>query len=108
MGELRLIVGSIININNMITEFKMLDEVKTLNASIKASAESSDRNSVAMKYLTGALVFLGVVQVIVAGLSYRADRSIIETKKNCYKSVLQTSNVELNYRSCLHNNGLSE
>jgi len=92
----------------MITEFKMLDEVKTLNASIKEASESSDKNSKAMKCLTGALVFLGIVQVAVAGLSYWTDKSIIETKKNCYKNVLQASDIELNYKSCLHSNGLSE
>lgn len=92
----------------MITEFKMLEEIKTLNTSIKGAAESSDGNSRAMKYLTGALVFLGLIQVVVAGLGYWADQAVIGAKKNCYKSVLQTSDINLNYKSCLRNNGLSD
>ncbi len=84
------------------------DKVEQLNKNLEESSKSSDRNSRAMKYLTGALVFLGIVQVLVAWLSYSADRSIIGTKKNCYKTALQTSDIELNYRSCLHSNGLSE
>lgn len=92
----------------MITEFKMLEEIKTLNTSIKGAAESSDRSSRAMKYLTAALVFLGFAQVVVAGLGYWADKSIMEAKRNCYKSVLQTSDINLNYRSCLRSYGLSD
>lgn len=92
----------------VLIEFKMLDEVKTLNASIKGAAESSDRNSTAMKYLTGALVFLGLAQVIVASLSYWKDQSVITVKENCYKSVLQTSDIDLSYKSCLRHHGLSD
>ncbi len=82
--------------------------IKTLNTTIEKSSSSNDRQAQAMKYLTGALVFLTIVQVAVAWLSYSADRSIIDIKKKCYETVLQTSDIELNYRSCLHSNGLSE
>ena len=72
----------------MLTEFKLLEEVKNvaaqvmhlshaveesnshlkiLNANIKSASDSSDRNARAMTYLTFALVFVGVVQVGVAG-----------------------------------------
>lgn len=92
----------------MLTEFKMLDEIKTLNMSIKGASDSSDRNAKAMKYLTLALVFLGFVQVLVAGLSYWSGKSVIETKRDCFKSVLNTSDIDLNYKACLRNNGLSD
>jgi len=112
----------------MVTEFKMLEEVrgvgmqiiylsksvgdssnqlKLLNANIKEASVASDKSSRAMKYLTWALVFLGLAQVIVAGLNYLAQQSIVKIKKQCYQSVLQTSNIDLNYKSCLRNNGLS-
>ena len=84
------------------------NKVDQLNKNLEESAKSSDRNSKAMNYLTLALVLLGIVQFLFAWLSYSANQSIIETKKNCYKTVLRSSNIELNYRSCLHNNGLSE
>lgn len=113
----------------MLTEFKLLDEVKNvatqviylsksvenssdqlklLNKNIKEAADSSDKSSRAMKYLTYALVFLGLAQVIVAGLNYSTEKNIIETKKNCYENVLQTSNIDLNYKSCLRSKGLSD
>lgn len=111
----------------MITEFKMLEEVKgvgtqimylsksvedssnhlkTLNSNIREAAESSGRNSRAMKYLTCALVFLGLAQLVVVGLNYWVDQSVVVAKKNCYKNALQTSDVVLNYKSCLRSIGL--
>jgi len=86
----------------------MLEEVKTLNAGLKETAVSSNRNSRAMNWLTGALVFLALVQVVVVWLNYRADQSIIKAKESCYRSVLQTSDIDLNYKSCLRSKGLSD
>lgn len=36
--------------------------------------------------------------------SYRPE----QIKKNCYRAVLQTSNIDLNYRQCLKANGLEK
>lgn len=91
----------------MITEFKQLDELKNLNVSIKEASIASNRNSLAMNCLTGALVLLGLVQVIVACLDYHSEQKIVETRKQCYRSVLQTSDFDLNYKSCLRDHGLS-
>jgi len=90
------------------TEFKMLDEVKTLNAGLKAAAVSSNKNSRAMNWLTGTLVFLALAQVLVAWLNYQADQSVTKAKESCYRSVLQTSDIDLNYKSCLRSKGLSD
>lgn len=115
--------------SSMVTEFKMLDEVKAigtqimclskavedssghlkvLNTNIKDASISSNRNSRAMKYITWALVFLGFAQVVVVGMNYWIERSVIDAKKKCYQNVLQTSDIDLNYKSCLRNNGLSD
>lgn len=91
-----------------VTEFKMLDEVRALNAGLKETAVSSNRNSRAMNWLTGALVLLAFVQVFVTWLNFQADQSVIRAKGNCYRSVLQTSDIDLNYQSCLRSKGLSE
>lgn len=99
----------------MITEFKSLEEAKNLNlqlrdlnVAVREATRSSNGNSRAMMYLTVALVFLGIVSAAVAWLEYRANNSIVEIRKNCYQSVLQTSNIDLNYKSCLRDNGLSD
>lgn len=113
----------------MLTEFKMLEEVKAvgtqvmylaksvedssnhlrvLNANIQKASESSNKSSVAMKYLTFALVFLGFAQVVVAGLGYWNEQSVVVAKRECYLAVLQTSDISLNYQSCLRNKGLSD
>ncbi len=91
----------------MLTEFKQLDELKTLNENIKQSSIAAGKNSLAMNCLTGALVFLGLAQVVVAYLNYHGEQKIIELRKQCYQSVLQTSDIDLNYRSCLRSYGLS-
>ena len=91
----------------MITEFKQLEELKTLNGGIKEASIASNKNSLAMKYLTGALVFLGIAQVVVAYLNYHSEQKITGVRKRCYQNVLQTSDIDLNYKSCLRSYGLS-
>lgn len=112
----------------MISEFKILEEIKnvatqiiylskslessaeqlkSLNINIKNASKASDRNSKIMVYLTYALVFLGFAQMIVAGLNMWTEKSITKLKKQCYQNVLQTSDIDLNYKNCLRNEGLS-
>ena len=91
----------------MMTEFKQLEELKTLNSSLIKASITSDRNSLAMNYLTGALVFLGIAQVVIAYLNYHNEQKNIESIKQCFQSVLQTSDIDLNYKNCLRNHGLS-
>ena len=116
------------NFKFMITEFKLLEEIKgvskqviylsksvedsskelsALNSNIKQASTSSDKNSLAMKYLTGALVFLGFVQCAITYFNYRSEQKTIDIRKQCYQNVLQTSDIDLNYKSCLRDNGLS-
>ena len=99
----------------MSTDYKQIDEIKSLNLQLKdlntaiiKSSESSDKSSRAMFFLTGGLVVFAFVQSIAAWLSYRADQEIIGLKKSCYQSILQTSDFDLNYKSCLRRNGLSD
>lgn len=87
---------------------KANEELGSLAKNLRAASESSDKHSNAMKLLTFALVFLGLVQVIVAGLSYWDHNREVEARKNCFKSVLQTSDIDLNYKNCLRDNGLTE
>ncbi|MFA6601621.1 MAG: hypothetical protein WCT02_02045 [Candidatus Paceibacterota bacterium] len=87
---------------------KSNEHLTVLNTNLKQAATSSDKHSNAMKYLTFGLVFLGLAQVAVAYLSYHAQNSEIDMRKNCFKSVLNTSNIDLNYKNCLRNNGLKE
>src|SRR3989338_9869145 len=106
----------------MVTEFKLLEEIKwlsgsvasanlqlkDLNGGIRNATQSSDRHSTAMKWLTGGLVILGLAPLIATYVQYRADQFIIEGRKSCYQAVLQTSDIDLNYKSCLRSNGLLE
>lgn len=113
----------------MLTEFKLLEEIKgvgqkidhlteslknanlqfkDLNVGIRSSSKSANKSSYAMMFLTAALVLFAFAQVAVAWLGYKADQKIIEIKRNCYRQVLQTSNIDLNYKSCLRDNGLSD
>lgn len=112
----------------MLTEFKLLEEIKgiaqqiiylsksvdnaskeldVLNSNIRQASISSDKNSKAMKYLTCALVFLGLAQFAIAYFNYRSEQKTIEIRKQCYQNVLQTSDIDLNYKSCLRGHGLS-
>ena len=83
-------------------------ELKNLNKGIKDGSDSSNKYSNAMKWLTGGLVALGLAQFGVAYLEYRGNQDIIDVKKNCYQSVLQTSSIDLNYKNCLRSHGLSD
>lgn len=89
-------------------EQRTSEELGTLNESIKGASIASNKNSLAMKCLTAALVFLGLAQVIVAYLNYHSEQRVIETKKHCYQNVLQASDINLNYKSCLRSQGLSD
>ncbi|MDB4983831.1 MAG: hypothetical protein JWM20_10 [Patescibacteria group bacterium] len=113
----------------MITEFKTLEEIKgvatqviylaksvedaniqlkDLNVAIRKSSDGANKSTRAMMFLTAALVLFALAQVIVAWLSYQTNENMLKVKRNCYQNVLQTSNIDLNYKSCLRNNGLSE
>lgn len=113
----------------MLTEFKMLEEIKAvgtqiiylsksvenanlqlkdLNVGIRNATSSSDRHARAMKWLTAGLVILGLAPLVAAYVQYRSDQSVIEGRKSCYQTVLQTSNIDLNYKNCLRSKGLME
>jgi hypothetical protein len=113
----------------MLTEFKLLDEVKNaaaqvmhlshslessnlqlkdLNAAVRDSTSSANKTSSAMMWLTGALAIFALAQVGVAWMSYSSNEQIMNIRRTCYQSVLQTSDIDLNYRSCLRDHGLSD
>lgn len=91
----------------MSTDYKQLDQIKTLNKSLEDSSKASDKHSRAMNFLTGALVILTLAQSVIAYLNYNSEKRIIKEKKQCYQTVLQTSDIDLNYKNCLRDHGLS-
>lgn len=112
----------------MLTEFKMFEEIKgvntqiihlsravenanlqlkDLNVGIRTSSRSANKSTWAMISLTVALVLFTLAQVVIAWLTYKADQEIVGVKRNCYQSVLQTPDINLNYKNCLRNHGLS-
>jgi hypothetical protein len=91
----------------MSVDYKQLDQMKILNKSLEDSATASDKNSRAMNFLTGALVLLTLAQFVIAYLNYNAEQQIIKVRKQCYQTVLQTSDIDMNYKSCLRDHGLS-
>jgi hypothetical protein len=48
------------------------------------------------------LIAISVLSFIFYWYSYRPE----QIRKNCYQAVLQTSDFDLNYRSCLRSKGL--
>jgi hypothetical protein len=84
------------------------DELARLNINLEASIHSSDKHSNAMRNLTVGLVCIALAQAVVAGLPYwQAHKESIK-RHDCYQTVLQTSDIDLNYKNCLRNQGLSE
>ena len=90
------------------TALNLKDSSNKLNETLKKSSESADKHSTSMKYLTFGLVAIAVAQVIVAYLPYREHTREVDARKNCFQSVLQTSNIDLNYKNCLRDNGIVE
>jgi hypothetical protein len=82
--------------------------LRELNSTIQSGIASSNKSATAMFALTFALGAFAAAQVVVAYLSYTSDQGIIEAKSSCYKSVLTTSDIDLNYKSCLRSKGLSD
>lgn len=94
-------------------------EIKNLNNSLevqvnkiiesnKILSKSSDRHSSAMVLLTIFLTAVAFMQSSVLFLEYKRDQKIVFEKKNCYQAVLQTNNIEQNYKNCLMSKGLLE
>lgn len=90
------------------TSLRLNDSSRKLTDTIQKSSESADKHSTSMKYLTGALVLLTIVQAFFAYLPYKQNKDEINVRKNCFQSVLQTSDIDLNYKNCLRDHGLVE
>lgn len=93
---------------NNIQTADLVGQIKNLNTGINSYSNSSNKAAAAMIFLTVGLLVLAFAQSYVAYLSYISNRDLMRTREDCYKSVLQTSDIDLNYRNCLRNHGLSD
>jgi hypothetical protein len=113
----------------MLTEFKLLEEIKGVGAQImhlsteigRATRElsglnrsaskadiSSNRNATSMFWLTFALVFVGIVQILVTAVPMLLTDKDRAERSACFKTVLTTDDIDLNYKNCLRSKGLQE
>jgi hypothetical protein len=88
--------------------FDVVKAVEGLKDTISRASDSQDRYSNWMGYFTAALVFVGLVQIGVTLLPYVQEKEEQNARKNCFQSVLQTSDIDKNYKNCLRDHGLSE
>lgn len=79
-----------------------------LTMAIAENSEKSNKSANSMIILTIALVFWGSVQAVVTFLDYKLQQDSMRIRKDCFQTVLQTSDIDLNYKNCLRNNGLNE
>lgn len=83
------------------------DQVGSLNANIQNYSKSTSIQSNVIIGLTFAMLVLAIVQAVVAYWNFQSDQTLVDIRKQCYQSVLQTSDIDLNYKSCLRSQGLS-
>ena len=86
----------------------MVKSAEDIQNSLNSLEGAITKASNSSKWLTVGLVSLGIAQVIVAALPFYNENQEISVRKNCFQTVLQTSNIDLNYKNCLRDHGLSE
>ncbi len=88
--------------------FAEVKAIEALKKTLLEGSTSSNTHSSKIGYFTAALVFVGVVQIFVTLTPYISQHMEKNVRKACFQSVLQTSDIDLNYKNCLRNNGLAE
>ena len=83
-------------------------QLRTLNANLEGSSKSADRNATSMNYLTSVLAVAALAQLMVGGAELWSKQQEQKTRSACYQTVLQMSDIDLNYKNCLRDHGLSE
>jgi len=103
-GEKAVVIDP--NFSNVLKNIR--DQIGSLNANIQNYSDATSKQSMVTVALTVALVLLAFAQVAVAYLNYINEQFVIYERKQCFQSVLQTSDIDLNYKSCLRDHGLSD
>ena len=86
----------------------LVDQLKNLNGKIEKYSHSSDKASRAMIYITVGLVILALAQSAIAYFAYQQDVRSVQVRRDCFHSVIQTSDVDMNYKNCLRDHGYNE
>lgn len=82
------------------------ENLNSLNTELKSNSISTKKAANASIFLTSVLIFFTAVQAGVAYIGHAHDIKIEEERTRCFTQALNTSNLDQNYRNCLHNNGI--
>lgn len=87
---------------------RISNQLESLNKNITEHSRNTTIHGWVIAVFTLVLVAVGVTQAAIATQSSFVERSAQEARKTCFRTALQTSDIDVAFKNCLRSNGLAE